>query len=303
MKKSAVLCFSFAVFVVAAPALFAQAPSVRGQSLNGSTGLFSIPSGRIGWERSSNLGLDFSFHSIINTDDGVKTASIPALTASFFKWAELSLAYDIQPDVDVLKNNGEVNQEQNDDLLLGLKIQLPTNVKNGKNPAVSFGTNFQFINIADSDENIDLIYRYNAYQPYVAVTYAGTFFNMSAETTVVIGKTFYSGDPENNSDIDFGMGFDLILFPDVLSPFIHWITDIANFNYSDNAWPNDLAYGRGASQYRGIVNTGIRIDLAQIPALNKLKFSVDLIFNDLFDHGNRSFTMGGVFGFSASAAE
>jgi hypothetical protein len=297
MKKFAVFCFAGIAALVLASGVFAQTPSVRGQSLNGSTGLFSIPSGRIGWDRSSDLGLDFSFHSIINTDDGIRTAYIPALTASLFKWVEVSLAYDIQPDIDVLKTSGKNKTGKNDDLLFGFKVQMPTNIKNPKNPAIALGTNIQFINCPDDDNDTGLQYRYNAYQPYLAATYAGTFFNMPAETTVVIGKTLYSGGPANNSDIDFGMGFDLVLFPDVFENFVHWIIDFANFNYSDNAWPNGLVHASGSSWYRGILNTGLRIDLGQLPALKKSKFVIDVIFNDLFDHENRSFTVGGTFGF------
>jgi len=169
--------------------------------------------------------------------------------------------------------------------LFGLKIKLPTS-----NTSVAIGGNAQLLNIDNSN------YSYNAYQPYVAITYSGVFFKMPAETTAVFGKTFYSGRG-NNSNIDFGMGFDIILFPDVFKNAVHWIIDFANFGYSDNAWPNNWSgsYQTGAV-WRGILNTGFRIDLSTIPSLSKYKLLIDCIFNDLFDDGYRSFTIGIVFG-------
>jgi len=258
-------------------------PALNGQSMNGSTGLYSLPSGRIGWETADNFGLDFGYRAVINNDYGI--AHIPALTASLFKWVELSAAFDFQPIINLGK------EYKNDDLLFGIKLKLPTNISNSKNPAVALGGNIQLLNIDNED------FSYNSYQPYVAITYIGAFFNMTAETTVVFGKTFYSGGPQNNSNIDFGMGFDLILFPDVFRNAVHWIIDFANFSYSDNSWPNHQFY-HTPLWWRGILNTGFRIDLSVTPALSKYKFLVDLVFNDLFDAGARSFTAGVVFGFS-----
>jgi hypothetical protein len=298
MKKCFYLSFLLAAALVFIPAAAAQTSSLKGQSFNGSTGLYSIPSGRIGWERSSDLGLDFGYRAIINENG---TAHIPSVTVSLFKWVEFSTAFDIQPDFNVWKNiiPPRWENQKNDDLLFGIKVQLPTNVKNSKNPAIALGTNIQVINLADDDSRTNREYCYTAFQFYAAATYAGTFFTMPAETTVVMGKTIYAGI-DNNSDIDFGMGFDLILFPDVFKNFVHWIIDFANFDYSDNSWPNNLNHGNGSAWYRGILNTGLRIDLAAIPALSKFKFAVDLAFNDLFDgqeHGRgRSFTVGAVFG-------
>jgi len=285
MKKKIALAVLLSA-MINIPSVMAQAvSSLNGQSMNGSTGLYSIPSAHIGWEKSGNFGLDLGYRAIINNNIG--TAHIPALTVSLFKWVELSAAFDFQP---VIKYGGG---QKNDDLLIGAKFRLPTNGGDSKNPAIAIGGNIQLINITNEDD-----YSYNAYQPYLAITYTGAFFNMSAQTTIVFGKTFYSGGPAKNSNIDFGMGFDLILFPDVFSDAVHWIIDFANFSYSDNSWPNNLHHGTGPSWYRGILNTGFRIDLSAFPALSRFKFLIDLIFNDLFDAGGRSFTVGAVFGFS-----
>jgi hypothetical protein len=268
------------------PSVTAQVSTLNGQSMNGSTGLYSIPSGHIGWENSGNFGLDLGYRAIINNNTGI--AHVPAVTASLFKWVELSAIFDFQPAI-----NNFAGEQKNDDLMFGIKFRLPTNTGNSGNPAIAVGGNVQLINITNNDDH-----DYNAYQPYLAITYTGAFFNMSAQTTIVFGKTFYTGRFKNNSDVDFGMGFDLILFPDVFGDAVHWIIDFANFSYSDNSWPNNLYHGTGPSWHRGILNTGFRIDLSTIPALSKIKFLIDLVFNDLFDSGGRSFTVGAVFGFS-----
>ena len=283
MKKSFAFACIFSAAAVFIPCVSAQ--STKGQSINGATGLYSIPSARIGWE-DSIFGMDLGYRAVINNDAGI--AHIPAITFSLFKWVELSAAFDIQPDI-----HDAGKDQENNDLLLGLKFRLPTGTGSSKNTAIALGGNIQLINLSNEHHS------YNAYQPYAAITYSGNFFTMNAETTVVFGKTFYSGGPKNNSDIDFGMGFDLILFPDVFGNTVHWLIDFANFSYSDNAWPNYLYHGTGPAWYRGILNTGFRIDLSAFPALSRYKFLIDVVFNDLFDAGARSFTIGGVFGFSA----
>jgi hypothetical protein len=270
-------CFGFLTviitLVVLVPAVSAQTKSLKGMNLNGATGLYSIPTGRIGWERSADVGLDFGYHTII--DD--KINHIPAISASLFKWVELSLAFDIQPNIPA----GPNKEYENNDLLLGFKVQLPTT-----STAVALGGNFQSLNIGDGND-------YTAFQIYAAVTYPGTFFGMPSETTLVIGKTFIDEKyGHGDSDLDFGMGFDLVLLPKIFQNYIHWITDFANFDYSADAhaWPSHGgAYG--AAGYRGVLNTGIRVDIAAAPALAKYKFVVDVMVTDCFDD-DRNFSLG-----------
>lgn len=238
---------------------------IRGQSLNGSTGLYTVSTGRIGWEDSKDLALDLGYRAIINN---AGTVHIPSVTMSLFKMIELSAAYDIQPDLSASYSN--------DDLLFGLKIQLPT-----RNTAIALGASIQLIDFSDTGSR-------NRYQPYIAITYPGTFFSMSAETTMVIGKTFYS-ERENNSDIDFGMGFDLVLLPDIFNGIIHLIIDFANFAYSSDPWPRGILH-------RGVFNAGFRFDLSRMPVFSKYKVILDAAFNDILDDGSRSFTVGVVFG-------
>jgi len=50
--------------------------------------------------------------------------------------------------------------------------------------------------------------------------------------------------------VDFGMGFDLLLFPQQLQGYVHWINDFANFSYSFQP--------SGANPFtRGVFNTGL----------------------------------------------
>jgi hypothetical protein len=258
MKKYCGFLAAVILFAALSPGLDAQTKSLKGMNLNGATGLYSIPTGRIGWERSADIGIDFGYHTIF--DD--KINHIPALGISLFKWVELSLAFDVQPDI------GDNNE---DDLLLGFKVQLPTT-----STAVAVGGNFQAINMGDDTDE-------TALQLYVAVTYPATFFGMPSETSLVVGKTFIADHSDSN--IDFGMGFDLILLPDIFQNYIHWITDFANFQYSLDSWKSN-AYSRG------VINTGIRVDIAAAPALSKYKFVVDVMITDCFDDDERALSLG-----------
>jgi hypothetical protein len=209
--------------------------------------------------------LDLGYHAIIR--DG-KATHIPKFGVSLFKWVELSAAFDIQPE------NHYYVRENSTDFIGGVKIQFPL-----KNTALALGGNFQSLNMGDGRN-------YNGGQIYVAATYAGQFFSMPAETTVVLGKTFI--EDRSNWDIDFGMGFDLLVMPDVLDNFVHWVVDFANFSYSVEAFS-------ASAQSRGVFNTGLRVDLSAIPALSKFKFVVDILMTDAFDD-DRAFSTGVVFG-------
>ncbi|MFW6339085.1 MAG: hypothetical protein ACOC25_09150 [Alkalispirochaetaceae bacterium] len=256
MAKGRVVLLGVVILVLLGGPLFAQ--SLKGMSFNGSTGLMSIPSGRIGWERSADFGFDLGYHAIF--DDG-DTTHIPKASVSLFKLLEASFAYDAQPGDD------------NEDIIIGGKIQLPTD-----RTAVALGANFQMLQENGEDENVQQI--------YIAATYPGEFFNMPAETTFVLGKSF--GDIIDDEWIDFGMGFDLLLLPDIFQGYVHWINDFSNFSYS---WD---AFGANAVE-RGVFNTGIRIDIAANPSLSKYKFVIDAIVTDALDEA-RSLALGVAFG-------
>lgn len=255
MKRALMLALVLSILSTAA----VTAQSLKGMSLNGSTGLVSIPSGRIGWERSSDFGFDLGYHAII--DDNV-TTHIPKASVSLFRTLEVSFAYDTQ------------ERAENSDMIIGGKIQLP--VKRAS--SIAIGGNVQMLKTNDVESD--------AQQIYLAATYPGDFFNMPAETTVVVGKSF--GDAAPDDAIDFGMGFDLLLFPKTFQGYVHWINDFANFSYSQDA--------RGADAGdRGVFNSGIRIDLGASDAFSGFKFVIDAIITDALD-GNRAFALGLAFG-------
>jgi hypothetical protein len=259
IKKILVL---FILMAVLLPAVTAQ--SLKGMSFNGSTGLYNVPSGRIGWEKSANLAMDLGYHGIINNG----MANIPKLNLSLFQFVEVNAALDIQ--------QFESSDVTSMDALLGAKVHIPLDTA----AAIAIGGNIQFID-SQKRGNDNL-----AGQIYAAITYPSTFFDMPAETTMMIGTTFRDG--ANNTSVDFGMGFDLVLLPDVLQNFIHWVVDFSNFSYSDSPWGVNAAN-------RGSLNTGLRIDLSMIPVFNNFKFVVDVIAADILD-SNRSFAFGVAFG-------
>ena len=264
--------FCLALFAVFAGVSVLPAQNRTGMSLSGATGLFAIPSGRIGWEYGgpSAFGLDLGYHTII--DDGI-TTHIPKMALSLFNMVEFSAAVDMQPARH--RTMYRFGPRNGNDFIAGMKVQLPLS-----RTALAIGGNYQYINM-DRDNR-----RNSAWQVYLAATYAGHFFDMPAETTIVVGRTFMEGS--SNTNIDFGMGFDLQLFPRVFDTFVHWITDFANFSYSVDAF-------RVNAWHRGVLNTGLRFNLSSIPAFNRLRFAADIMLVDALDH-NRAFAAGLTFG-------
>jgi hypothetical protein len=283
MKISAV---SFCIFAFTS-ALGAQ--SLNGMGLNGATGLYTIPTARVGWEQEGDIGLDLGYHAIMADS---KTTHIPALSLSLFKWLELSAAFDIQPEY-------YTNYIHNNDLLLGIKIQFPRNLIRGST-SLAIGGNFQFHNLGDGSVSRPVDKEFGSenlvLQIYGAVTYAGNFFTMPAETTVVLGKSFITHDAvyfnraAEKKNIDFGMGFDLALFPKALRNYVHLLIDFSNYAYSALPYPIDTSG-------RGVLNAGLRFDLSVIPPLRRFKFNVDVLGADLLDE-SRAFSFGLAFGFS-----
>jgi hypothetical protein len=239
-------------------------------SFNGATGLLNIPTAKLGW--NTDLGIDAGYHMIwpggYMADVVFRANHIASISMSLFKWAEISASFDFQPE--------EYWGKDPHDILLNYKVRLPI-----EKTALAVGGNFQLLNVFNQYTF------YAAGQAYIAVTYSGSFFGMPAETTAVLGKTFFLSRIPNNSDIDFGMGFDILLFPDALKNFVHLIVDFANFAYSANPW--------GQYSDRGILNAGIRINLAASPLFNRFKFTLDITGADLLD-ANRGLSVGLVFG-------
>jgi hypothetical protein len=256
MKKLSGFLLLFMILFVSN--LSAQESSALSMSLNGATGLYTVPSGILGWVGTTKAGLDFGGFYNFFSNNGIAKMSV-----SLFKWVELSGALDIQPRED---------DTNNIDGIIGAKIRLPT-----KRTAISIGGNLQLLNHRDQFSS--------AGQLYTAATYNGEFFTWPAATTLAIGYTIHEGNKDN---IDFGMGFDLLLLPNVFGRIVHWIIDFSNFSYSVQALGDD-------AWYRGCLNTGLRLDFGAIPALSKIKLVFDLALLDIFDH-ERTVSIGLVVG-------
>ena len=270
MKKLFILLFALAAVLP----LAAQKNTLNAMSLNGATGIYVVPTARIGFP-DADMGFNVGYHTNIFSprDDNTKLNHLLQANFSFLKMFEVSGTFDIQP------------YEKDDDIIAGIKFQLPF----GAMP-IAIGSNIQYHDLGRSGGD------HFAVQAYGAITYNSVLFGWPAETSLALGYTFLEN--ESHSNIDFGMGFDLILFQKQLGNFLHFLIDFANFSYSAGPWGAD-AWGRG------VLNTGVRVDLSQIPALNKFNFAVDAFIADAFDSSHysasgsgRSFGFGVVFGMS-----
>ena len=231
------------------------AAAFKGPGLGGASGLIGIPSARTSWEGSgsTSMGLDAGMHYLSQGE-----AMAPKMLITLFDRWELG----------------------------GMYL--------GQNNANAFGLNTKFRFLpwtGQGNSALAIGYRMDnglttsstTHQLYFTTTYGGQFFGMSAESTMVLGKSF--GDFTRSGDIDFGMGFELDFFPSLFKGYLHWINDFSNFSW--NAW------SRSTSTNRGIFNTGWRI--AVLKNHSKLKFDIDILGTDLLDD-NRGFGIGGVFG-------
>ena len=263
------------VLSLAAGLAFGQ-QTIKGMSMNGVTGLIATPTAQIGWERTADIGLDFGYH--IAFDDGA--THIPKVAVSLFKKAEIAVAYD-----SIGSDRYEFPNSDPQAVLLNGKFQLYSEGSS----AVAIGGNFQYIDDFMAEN-------WTGGQVYVVATYSGSFFDMPAATSVTLGKSF-SNKKRNtrlvqNGDIDFSMGFELTLFPEILKNYVQWINDFSNYSYS-------LVPAASVTWYRGSYNTGLRID----PLKGQdFKFVIDAIVADVFDSGDdkvergRSFVCGVTFG-------
>ena len=269
MKK----LFILLLILAAAIPLAAQKDSLNAMSLNGATGIYVVPTARVGFS-DTGLGFNVGYHTnyFKPLAGDADLNHLLQFNISLLKMLEFSGTFDIHPDIPHDKNN---------DVLVGGKFQFPV----GSVP-IAFGVTYQHLNLGNDN------FSSWAFQIYGSVTYMANIFGWPAETTLVVGHTFR--EENNNSNIDFGMGFDLIVLPKYLYRYLHFLIDFANFSYSAESWGAD-AWGRG------VFNTGLRVDLGQIPALKKFNLAIDFFIADAFDSSDsvgsgRSFGAGVTFG-------
>ncbi len=240
-------------------------------SLNGSTGLIATPTAKTGW-KDAKFGLDLGLGWIDGNEDANGSdddSTIGTFTVQLFNIWEIGGMYDMQ-------------NERGDDFMINTKVRLDSG-----NSTVAIGGNYQVIDPWEDAEDDE----FNTYQIYIAATYSGNFFAMPAETTVLVGKTFWDRDGDDDTDdidddenIDFSMGFDLDMFHSVLKGYVHWINDFANYSYS--------SHPTGMGNWRGVFNTGMRIAVLRD---RKYKLNIDALVVDALDE-NREFGLKAAFG-------
>jgi hypothetical protein len=230
-------------------------------SIGGPTGLITTPTAQIGWD-GNDIAVDGGAH-YISPDEGDSTIVYKA-NVSLFRRLELGAAYDAQKGTD------------NEDFLVNAKLRFYPWDGAGKS-ALALGGRYMMMNFNSNSND------YKKYQLYLAATYGGDFFGLPAETTIVVGKTFGSKKRNDDKDnIDFSMGFDLDMFPNILKGYVHWISDFGNYSYSYEAVGAD-------AWYRGAFNTGARV--AVFKDLNRFKLNIDALILDALDK-NRSWSIG-----------
>ncbi|GHV83479.1 hypothetical protein AGMMS50212_08190 [Spirochaetia bacterium] len=237
---------------------------LKAMSFSGATGLFAIPTGRIGWEHAANFGIDIgAAYDVTQKEPYVK------LAMSFVKWFEVSAIVGV-PHItssDAFANNL--------DTVIGAKFHFPLT-----RSALAVGGNLHLHREKIYHDDIRL-----AGQAYIAATYLGYFFGMSAETSFAVGYTF---NTEYTPGLNIGLGFDIELAPNLFRHALHWIMDFSNFSYNNN-------HENTKNEFPGCLNTGLRVDLSVIPVLNKFKASIDLTGTNLL-YKERSFVVSLLFG-------
>ena len=269
-----ILSTTFAMLMTLAFTSYVQAESFKSMSFGGATGLISTPTAHTGWE-GNKIGLDVGYHYLHSDkyggDNGNYHIPKALVNLGIAKTSlELGFAYDIQPDW--------AQDSKTNDMLFNAKWVFTK--------GLAIGGNYQRIELNGSKE------KSSDYQIYLAATYDGNFFSMPAETTLVVGHSFYDDDrhrdiDKQNKNIDFSMGFDLDLLPKYLKHYVHWINDFANYSYSTEP-------GSANAWNRGCFNTGLRAALLKD---KRYKLNLDLIMTDALDN-NRDWAVGLTFGAS-----
>ncbi len=270
MKNSKnILSLIFSVLFAFSFTAILHAEAFKSPSIGGATGLIATPTAHTGWE-GTGMGLDVGYHYLRNhdaagSDEGYNIPKALINVGAAGMNMEFGFAYDDQPDWPYDKKT--------DDMLFNAKLEFTE--------GLAIGGNYQRIQVNGSED------KRRDYQIYLAATYPGNFFSMPAETTLVVGHTFFGKrqTEHDNDNIDFSMGFDLDFVPSVFKNYIHLICDFSNYSYSTEAGGAD-AWNRGA------FNTGLRLAVLRD---KKYKLNFDVIMTDALDH-NRDWAAGVAFG-------
>ncbi len=248
---------------VATGSIFAQS-SVKGMNAAGITGTIVAPTARIGWEKS-DLGLDFTYSMVMKNH----LSHIPAVTVSLFRKGEISFACDFE-------DTGTSRDYSN--LLLGGKFQM---YKEGGS-SLAVGGDLEWV-LGDAVKNLDSSKKKSA-DIYLVATYGGSFFNLPAVTSMMIGWQLLQAG-EFSSNFNYSMGFEMGLFPETLKNYVYWISDFSNYSYA--------IYNERIGVNRGMFNTGLRFDPLKS---SRFKLVVNVLGTDLLDEDARGFMLNATFG-------
>jgi len=248
IQKSMVMITLMALLLLPAYSLVASDTSGN-TTLGGVNGYIAIPSAEPVFS-GENATVTTGYSAIFNT---TSFAHIPFLQIGFAQNVEISVAADIGADTDILLNTKwRFSHSGDTSFAVGVIGQ-----------AVDVATNVSF-----------------AGQLYVVSTFTGSFIDLPAKTTILLGYTF---DNTMNSDIDFGMGIEAPFFRDVFKDKVKFLIDFGNVSYSTSP-----SGGNAAS--RGLVNVGLR--LLPIEVLKAVYFSLDIRAMDLLDASGRALSAG-----------
>jgi len=180
-------------------------------------------------------------------------AHVPFIQIGFAENFEASLAVDIATSTDVLLNaKWRFAQGKTSSIAVGIVGQ-----------ALDLGGTVSF-----------------AGQLYAVSTFTGALIDWPAKTTVLIGYTF---DNTLNTDIDFGMGFEIPFFEDFFKGRVNFLMDFGNVSYSSKP-------SGGNAADRGLLNVGLR--MLPLEFVKSVFLSADLRAMDLFDHTGRALSAG-----------
>ena len=249
MKKFKMLLIIGILLLVAAGMSADDLPSgsvsdAGNATISGSNGYIVIPSAETAWSgKRTTISTGYS---------GIFTGSyahVPYIQMGFASNYELSLAVDISEEVDVL---------------LGGKWRFAR----GQNSSLTLGVVGQLLNVTTASNQ--------AAQVYIASTFNSTFIEWPAKTTILIGYTF---DGPLNTDIDFGMGYQTALLPNVFKGKVDFLVDFGNVSYS--ASPSG-----GSADSRGMLNLGLRF--LPIQFMTFIYASADIRALNVFDSAGRA---------------
>ncbi len=255
MKRIEILCFVIVLMSVGFQISAAVLPGALGEIEDGNTtiqginGYLVIPSAEPAWggnDLTITTGYSVSFSGSLN--------HLPYVQVGFNHDFEAGLASE-------LSNNSI-------DLLLNGKWRF----NRSGDRSLAAGVNGQFLDITSSMDW--------AVQLYFASTFKSTFIDWPAKTTILVGYTL-DGSPD--TDIDFGLGFQVPFMEDFFSGKVDFLLDYGNVSYSAQPKSADASH-------RGMLNIGFR--LLPVKLAKGMYLSADLRGLDLFDGADRAASLG-----------